>query len=140
VDRALPRGTQVRVDVELGAQPQHPLLRADVRRVELRIPDRSLEHRRCGTACLERLRRERIAGRTDRRPAERVLLELEVGRELPQYALGNRHDLRANAVAGEADDPGRMVRRAHGNDLGCVTAPSEADETRAAYFARTPLG
>ena len=113
VDVALEGGAQVRVDVELGAQLEHPLLRTDLGRVELRIADRRLQDRIGVTAGRERLLRERRARRPDRRSAEEVLLELEIGRELAQRALGHRHHLGPDAVAGQAHDAQASLESGH---------------------------
>jgi hypothetical protein len=65
----------------------------------------------------------------DRGAAEEVLLDLEVERELGQHAGRRRGDLGPDPVAGKKDD-------SHSGAV--VTAPSEAEETSAAYFAKTP--
>ena len=55
IDRAVLRGPQVRVHVELGAEPEHALLGPDVSRVELGMADRRLQHRVRRATGLERL-------------------------------------------------------------------------------------
>ena len=65
----------------------------------------------------------------DGRSAEDVVLQLEVERQLAQNPGRGGGDLRPDAVAGEKRD-------SHSGEL--VTAPSEADETSAAYLAKTP--
>ena len=129
VDALAARRTEVGVDVELAAQADEALLGPNVGAVELGSADRAHEHGVGATTGRQRLGRQRIAGLADRRAAEEVLLELEVERELLQHAGGGRGDLGADAVAGEEDD-------LHSGAF--VTAPSEADETSAAYFANTP--
>jgi hypothetical protein len=121
---------EVRVDVELPAEADQPVLGPHLRAVELRRADRPHEDRVGGPAGGERLGRERVAGLPDRRSAEAVLFELEPEGQLPQHAGGDRANLDPDPVAGEEDDP-------HGDAL--VTAPSEADDTSAAYFANTPV-
>ena len=66
----------------------------------------------------------------DGRAAEEVLLHVEAERQLAQNPSRGGGDLRPDAVAGEKRD-------FHSGEL--VTAPSEADETRAAYLAKTPV-
>ncbi len=62
--------------------------------------------------------------------AEEVLLELELERQLAENTLGGRAHLGADAVAGKERDLHSGAR---------VTAPSEAEETSAAYLAKTPV-
>ena len=115
IDVASARRAKVRVHVELGAELQHPLLGSDLGGVELGIADRRLEHRVGATAGGERLRRERRPRRADRRRAEEVLLELEVGSQLPHHALRDRHHLGPDAVAGQAHDAQAGLRAGHGD-------------------------
>ena len=103
-------GPEVRVHVELGAEPEHPLFRTHLGCVELGVADGRLEHRVGRTARLECLGGKRVAGRPDRGRSEEVVLEHEVGRELAEHALRDRHDLGADAIAGET---GHSLRR-HG--------------------------
>ena len=90
VDAVLPRRTEVRVDVELGAQAHDALLRADVRGVEVRVPDRRLEDGGRLPACLQRVGRERIAVLADGLAAERPLVDLQIGRQDEQRPPGLR--------------------------------------------------
>jgi hypothetical protein len=122
-------GAEVRVDVELAAKSEQTLLGPDCGAVEARVADRAEEDGVGGLGGGEGLGGQRVAGGVDRRPAEGVLLQLQVERKLAQDARGGRRHLRADAVAGKERDPHRGA---------LVTAPSEADETSAAYLAKTP--
>ena len=113
IDVAPDRRAKVRVDVELGPQLQHPLLRANVGSVELGIAYRRLEHCRRATAGRERLVGKRRSRRPDRRRAEDVLLELEIGRDLTENTLRDGHHLGPDAVAGQADDARAVLRAGH---------------------------
>ena len=114
VDPVRQRGAQVRVHVQRAAELDEPLLRPDLLPVELRRADRAEEDRVGGTRSLERALRQRRPMLADRGAAERQRLELE--RERRQHALGARHHLGADPVAGKEDD-------LHASD---VTAPRAA--------------
>ena len=104
------RGPKVRVYVELGAEPEHSLLGPHLGGVELRVADGRLEHCVGGAARLQGLGGERVARRPDCSRSEEVVLEHDVGRELAEHALRDRHDLGADAIAGET----RHSLRRHG--------------------------
>ena len=130
VDAVAARRPQVRVDVELAAQADEALLGPHGPAVELGCADRAHEDGVGLPGGRQRLRWEGIAGRMDRGAAEEMLLQLEIERELGQDAGRCGRDLRPDPVAGKEDDPHRWAR---------VTAPSEAEETSAAYLASTPF-
>ena len=113
IDLAATGRAQIRIDVELGAELEHPLLGTNLGGVELGVADRCLEHGVGGMAGRERLGRERRARRADRGRADEVLLELEIGRELPQDALRDGHHLGPDAVAGKAHDARACVQSRH---------------------------
>ena len=130
VDPLAARGPEVRVDVELAAKAQEPLLGTHLGPVEARIADSAHEHRVGVAGRGERFGRQRVAGLEDRGAAEQVLLELEVERQLAEDPCRCGGHLGPDAVSGKDGD---LHRRA------VVTAPSEADETSAAYLANTPV-
>ncbi len=129
VDALAARRAQVRVDVQRAAQPDEALLGPHLGAVELGSADRAHEHGVGLAAGCERLGRQRLPGLADRGAAEKVFLDLEVERQLRQHAGRGRGDLGADPVAGEEDD-------LHSGAV--VTAPSDAEETSAAYLAKTP--
>ena len=100
VDGALFCWAEVRIHVELRAEPQHSLLRAHVGGVELGVADRRLEHRGGGAARLEGRVGEGVASRSDRGRSEQVVLELEIRGELAQHPLRGSHHFGADAVPG----------------------------------------
>ena len=108
VDVAEHRRTEVRVRVERAAQPEQPLLRAHVGRVELRVADRALQHRGRAEARLERVVGQRASRGANRGSADQPLLQLDVGREQLQRQPRLFGHLRADAVPREEDDAWRV--------------------------------
>jgi len=109
VDSVAARRPQVRVEAELAADPEQPLLRAGlggIRRVPLRPADGGEQHGVGRAARGERRVGQRGAVGVDRRPAEDVLLDLELA-DGAQDLERRGHDLGADPVAGQRDDPGR---------------------------------
>ena len=104
VDLPLPGRAQVRVDVESLSQRDEPLLGTDVGRVEAGQADRTEQHCVGLAAGGERLVRKRRAGGEDRRSAEEVFLQLEVGGEHGQYLPRRCGHLHPDPVAGQTDD------------------------------------
>jgi len=102
-------------------------LRPDVSVLPARTADGAEQDGVGVAARVERLARQRLADRVDRSAAEQVPLDLQVERQCVEHAQRLGRDLRADAIAGETDDPHPVV------------APSDADPTSCAYFASTPL-
>ena len=121
--------TEVREDVELAAQPQEPLLGTDLGAVKARVADGAQQDGAGARGRGERHGRQRLTGLVDGRAAEDVLLQLEVERQLPQNAGGA-----AAATSEPIPSPGRSDPHSRAP----VTAPSDAEETSAAYLANTP--
>ena len=113
VDLTETRRAEIRVNVELGAQPEHPLLGPDVGCVELGIADGRLEDGVGAATGRERLLGKRRPRRPDRGGTEEVIIELEVGREVAQHALRHDHHLGPDAVAGQAHDARAWLRSGH---------------------------
>ncbi len=104
VDAPGMRRAQVRVDAELRAQPQEALLGPDVGCVELGIADRALQHRVSREASRQGLVGQRRAARANRRSAEQLLVDLEVGSDGAEHVAGGGRELRPDSVPGQEHD------------------------------------
>jgi hypothetical protein len=96
--------TEVRVDAQLAADVEEPLLRAYGRPLELGRADRGEQHRVGLEAGCEGRRGQGIAALVDPRPAERPLLELQRERKRLERALRLPHHLGTDPVAAQTDD------------------------------------
>ncbi len=100
LDVPLLRGAQVGVDVQLGAEAQHALLRTDLGGVELGVADRAFEDAAADALQAASVSSGRGVARVpDRLRPERVLFELEVGGDLLESAKRLPHHLGADPVA-----------------------------------------
>ena len=98
VDVVEQRRANVCVHVERRPQAKQALLRADVCRIELGIPDRPLEHGCRRQAGVDRLLGERRPGCTNCGTADQPLVERDLGREQLEGAPRFLGDLGADSV------------------------------------------
>ena len=101
------RRTQIGVRAQLAPNAQQSRLGTQMSRIviERRTPHRAQQHGRRRQASLNRVRRQRIVRRGQRRPADQLVLKLKVMAKSVGHRLQNENGLfgnfRTNAVARE---------------------------------------
>src|SRR5207248_4957216 len=118
VDRALPRGAQVGVDVELAAEAEQPRFGPHRAPVPTGAADGAEQDGPRGATGLERGGGERLAGGLDRGAPERQLDRLHLDRQGGEHAQRLLEHLRPDPVAGQA-----------GNQIRHTATPSSASSS-----------